>query len=107
MSFTSDGIALSSVQSEVKLTQPVLTPAHGVWTHLGRRQFAITSIGVLYDIQTGEYRGAAKLRALLTLEKAGNLRGDAKVDVFDPNGNLVVSLSHALRFTRITVEPFD
>src|SRR6266403_4640578 len=51
MSFTSDGIALSSVQSEVSLTQPVLTPGHGVWTRLGGRRFALTSMVILYDIQ--------------------------------------------------------
>lgn len=59
MSFTSDGIVLSSVQTEVSVTNPVLTPGHGVWTQVGRRQFAITDIVILYDIQTGEYRGPA------------------------------------------------
>ena len=47
------------------------------------------------------------MRLLLTLDKAGSLSGDAKVDVFDPDGNLVVTFSHTVRFTRITVEPLD
>ena len=53
ISFTSDGIALSSVQAEVKLIGPVLTPAHGAWAQVGRREFTFTSFGVLYDIQAG------------------------------------------------------
>ena len=54
MSFTSDGIT--------HLTLPVLTPAHGAWTHVGGRRFAVTAIGVRYDIQTGADQGSAKLR---------------------------------------------
>jgi hypothetical protein len=108
MSFTSNGIAFSSVQGEVKLTMLVLTPAHGVWAHLGGRQFAFTSMGILYDIQTGGYQGAAKLRALVTLGKSGDqMNGTATVDVFAPDGTLVVTFLHTVRFTRIEVEPFD
>ena len=44
---------------------------------------------------------------MLTLDKWGNLSGDAKVDVFDPDGNLVVTFPHTILFTRITVEPLD
>ena len=108
ISFTSDGIAFSSVQGEVKLTLPVLSPAHGAWTRVGGRLFALTQVGVVYDLQTGADQGAAKIRALLTLDAAGDhLSGDAKVDVFSPDGTLLVTFSHTLRFTRIQVEPFD
>jgi hypothetical protein len=108
MSFTSDGLVLSSVQTEVSLTNPVLTPGHGVWTQVGRRQFAFTDVTIFYDIQTGEDRGVGKLRGLLTLDKAGNLSGDNKVEIFDPNGNLVTTVPHhPLRLTRITVEPLE
>ena len=74
---------------------------------VGRRQFAFTDIVILYDIQTGEYRGAGKLRGLLTLDKAGNLGDNNKVEIFDPNGNLVTTLPHPFRLTRITVDPLD
>jgi len=108
MSFTSDGIALSSVQAEVKLIGPVLTPAHGAWEQVGRRQFAFTSFGVLYDIQTGAYQGSGKIRALVTIDRRGNLMtGTATVDIFDPDGNLIATFPHALNFTRIKVEPLD
>jgi len=107
MSFTSDGLLLSSVQTEVTLTNPVLTPGHGAWAQVGRRQFAFTDVVVFYDIQVGEYRGSGKLRGLLTLDKAGNLSSDAKVEIFDPNGNLVTAFPHPFRLSRITVDPLD
>ena len=60
MSFTSDGIVLSSIQGEVKLTAPVLTPAHGTWARVSRRQFAITEMAILYDIQTSDTGAPAR-----------------------------------------------
>ena len=107
MSFTSDGIVLSSVQTEVSATNPVLTPGHGMWARVGRRQFAFTDIVILYDIQTGEYRGSGKLRGKLTLDKVGNLSGDNRVEIFDPNGVLMIALPHPFRLTRINVDPLD
>src|SRR5262245_45290126 len=109
-SFTSDGIVLNSVQSEVSLTRPVgvLTPGHGVWAHHRDRQFAITEMAVFYDIQTGEYRAAGKLRGVLTLDESGDaLRGSVTVDLFGPDGNPLFTLVHTLRFTRITVDAVD
>jgi len=66
------------------------------------------TMGILYDIKTGEYQGSGKLRALLTLDRAGDrMSGNAKIEIFGPDGNLVVTFLHALRFTRIKVEPVD
>lgn len=109
-SFTSDGIALNSVQSEVSTTRPVgvLTPAHGVWAPVGNRQFAITEMAVFYDIQTGEYRSTGKLRGVLTLDKTGDaLSGSVTAEAFGPDGTLVFTLTHTLRFARIKVEAVD
>ena len=109
-SFTSDGIALNSVQSEVSLTRPVgvLTPAHGVWARVGNRQFAITEVAIFYDIQTGEYQSTGKLRGVLTLDKTGDaLSGSVTAQAFAPDGTLVFTLTHTLRFARIKVEAVD
>ena len=109
-SFTSDGIALNSVQSEVSSTRPVgvLTPAHGVWVQVGNRQFAITEMAVFYDIQTGEYISTGRLRGVLTLNKIGDaLSGSLTAEAIGPDDTLVFSLTHTLRFTRINVEPVD
>jgi len=95
------------VQTEVSATNPVLTPGHGMWARVGRRQFAFTDIVILYDIQTGEYRGSGKLRGKLTLDKVGNLSGDNRVEIFDPNGVLMIALPHPFRLTRINVDPLD
>jgi hypothetical protein len=109
-SFTSDGIVLSSLQSEVSVTRPVgvLTPGHGVWAHLGHKQFAVTEMAIFYDIQTGEYQSTGKLRGVLTLDEGGDaLSGTVTVDAIGPDGNVVFSLTHSLRFVRIKVEPVD
>jgi len=109
-SFTSDGMVLNSVQSEVSSTRPVgvLTPGHGVWMDVGPRQFAITEMAIFYDIQTGEYRSTGKLRGVLTLDKRGDaLSGTLTVEAIGPDGNLVFTLTHSLRFTRIKVEAVD
>jgi hypothetical protein len=109
-SFTSDGIALNSVQSEVSVTRPVgvLTPGHGVWAHRGHRQFAITEMAVFYDIQTGEFRAGGKLRGVLMLDKSGDaLSGSVTVDLLGPDGSVLFTLEHTLHFTRIKVEAID
>ena len=75
----------------------MLSPGHGVWTHVGRRQFAITDRVILYDIQTGDSRGSGKLRALLTLNNAGNrISGTATVEIFGPDGTLAFTFPHTL-----------
>src|SRR5262249_35281728 len=107
MSFTSDGIVLSSVQTEVSLTTPVLTPGHGAWTQVGDRQFAITDAALLYDIRTGQYLGAGTLHLLWTLDKEGNVAGPKKAEFFDPAGNPIGSRSGTLQLTRLGVEPFE
>ena len=107
VSFTSDGIVLSSVQTEVSATNPVLTPGHGVWARVSRRQFAFTDVVLLYDLQTGEYQGFGKLRGVLSLDKAGNLGGDNTVEIFDPNGVLMIALPHPFQLKRITVDRWN
>jgi len=109
-SFTSDGIVLNSVQSEVSVTRPVgvLTPGHGVWAHRGHKQFAVTEMAIFYDIQTGEYQSTGKLRGVLTLDQGGDaLSGTVTVDAIGPDGNVAFSLTHSLRFVRIKVEAVE
>ena len=109
-SFTYDGIVLNSVQSEVSSTRSigVLTAGHGVWANLGHKQFAITEVAIFYDIKTGEFQAAGKLRGVLTLNEAGDaLSGTLTADAFGPDGSLAFTLTHTLRFTRIEVEPVD
>ena len=87
----------------------VLTPLHGVWAHLGGRQFGITSLGILYDINTGHLNGFIKVRALLTLNEAGDeMSGTDKVQILDPDGNVVETFSSgSTPYKRIKFEPFN
>ena len=109
--YNSDGTAHNSVQAEVS-TNPelgVLTPLHGVWKHLGGRQFGATFLGILYDINTGHLNGFLKVRVLLTLNEAGDqISGTDKVQILDPDGNVVVTFpSSSTPYTRIKPEPFN
>jgi hypothetical protein len=107
-SFTSDGIALNSVQGEVS-TNPevggVLTPVHGVWQHLGGRQFGVTAMGIFYDINTGHLNGILKAQLVLTLNKAGDeMSGTDKVQILDPDGNVVLTFTGETHYKRIKFE---
>lgn len=108
--FNSDGTMITSVQGGVSTVPEfgVLTPAHGVWKHLGGRQFGYTAISVNYDINTGAYLGYLKARSVLTLNEAGDqMTGTDKVEIFDPNGKVVFAVTGPTTFTRIKFEPFN
>jgi len=108
--YNADGTLHGSAQGEVSTIPElgVLTPGHGVWAHLGGWQFGFTAMGILYDINTGAYLGMLKARALLTLNDAGDqMSGTDKVEVFDPDGNLVFAATGNTTFTRIKFEPFN
>lgn len=110
LTFNSDGTVIGSVQGAVSTIPEfgVLTPAHGVWKHLGGRQFGYSAISVNYDINTGAYLGYLKARSLLTLNEAGDqLSGTDKVEIFDPNGKVVFTATGNTTFTRIQFEPFN
>jgi hypothetical protein len=108
--FNSDGTAQGSVQSEVSTIPEfgVLTPTHGVWEYLGGRQFGLTLVGLIYDINTGADLGTLKVRVLLTLNATGDqMSGTDKVEIFDPDGELVFTASGDVSYTRIKFEPFN
>jgi hypothetical protein len=108
--YNSDGTVQGSVQTEVSTIPElgVLTPTHGVWEYLGGRQFGLTGVGLIYDINTGEYLGMLKVRVLLTLDATGDhMSGTDKVEIFGPAGELVFTDSGNTNYTRIKFEPFN
>lgn len=110
ITFNSDGNLIASAQGAVSTIPEfgVLTPAHGVWKHLGGRQFGYSAISTNYDINTGAYLGYLKARSVLTLNEAGDqLTGTDKVEIFDPNNNVVFTATGATTFTRIKFEPLN
>lgn len=110
ITYHSDGTALASVQGGVS-TNPdfgVLTVGHGVWKHLGGRQFSDTFISVNYDITTGAYTGMLKARLSLRLNENGDqANGMDKVEIFGPDGALVFTATGTTTFVRIKFEPFN
>ncbi len=107
LSCTSDGIALSSVQSEVSSIPElgVLTPGHGAWKYLGGRRFAVTEVGILYDINTGHLLGFLKARPVFVLNRAGDeMSGTDHVEITDPDGNVVFTGTGETHYKRIKAE---
>ncbi len=109
-SFTSDGIALNSVQSEVSSTRPVGVSRRRMVS--GRKSGTGNSRSPKWPSSTtsrpASTRSTGKLRGVLTLDKTGDaLSGSVTADAFGPDGTLVFTLTHTLRFTRIKVEAVD
>jgi len=108
--FNADGTMTNDIQAEIS-TNPelgVLTPLHGVWKHLGGRQFGVTAVGVFYDINTGAYLGQLKVRILLKLNKESDqMNGTDNVEIINPDGTITPLGSHTTPYTRIKFEPFD
>ncbi|MGH9142468.1 MAG: hypothetical protein ACRD2I_15160 [Vicinamibacterales bacterium] len=108
--FNADGTMTNSIQTEVSTIPElgVLTPLHGVWQYLGGRQFGVTAIGVLYDINTGAYLGTLKVRIRMTVNKTGDrLSGTDNVEILNPDGTTTDLGSHSTPYTRIKFELFD
>jgi hypothetical protein len=108
--YNSDGTIHGSVQTEVSTIPElgVLTPSHGVWKHLGGRQFGVTTFAILYDINTGAYQGMLKVRIVLTLNAAEDqMTGTDKVEIINPDGTVISFPSGTTPYTRIKFESFN
>ena len=106
---TGDGILVSSAQGDITPTPfPSSTSQYGAWSQTDGRQFAATFVSILYDVQTGENMGSFKLRQKMTLNNAGDeWDGPFKLNVLDPDGNVVATLNGTIHAKRITVEPLE
>jgi hypothetical protein len=73
ITFTADGTAIFSTQGEVSAApnRPPHTSLHGVWRHLGGRQFGYTVWDIWYDINTAQLVQFARIRAEVTLNENG------------------------------------
>jgi len=109
-SYTADGVMQGSVQTEVSTIPElgVLTPAHGIWKHLGGRQYGVTAMSIIYDINTGALLGYLKARLVLTMNQAGDqMSGTDNVEIFAPDNTLLFAVTGSTTFTRIKFEPFN
>jgi hypothetical protein len=86
---------------------PFETSGHGNWISTGRREVAYTFVAL---IGSAEGPLSAKLKVVGTLEldaDKGTWSGPFKIDVFDPNGNVILSDHGTFSLTRIEVERLD
>jgi hypothetical protein len=82
----------------------VFTAGHGVWKNLGKRTFAYTQFELISDL-SGNFVGHLKVRGLITLSKSGDeWTGNSFAEIFDPDGNLVLSVPVTNVAQRIRLE---
>jgi hypothetical protein len=99
--FHADGTSVEFDNSNPPSTQTI---AVGPWVKTGHDQFAYTSINQLFD-NLGNFAGEFKLKAAITLDKAGNsFTSSFSFQVFDPLGNVVATGTGTAIGTRVTVE---
>jgi hypothetical protein len=102
-SFTADGGVINT--TSLSLGSPLESPGHGQWIRTGRDTYDVTFFTVNADV-AGTHILTSKVRGKLRLSADANeFTGVFQVDVFDPNGGLLVSDTGTIRSTRIEVEP--
>jgi len=108
-SLTGDGLLIAAAQGDIAPTPfPTSTSQHGAWAQTGGRKFAATFVSILYDGQTGDNLGSFRLRQSIVLNDAGDeWNGPFKVNVFDPDGNVVAVIDGTAHAKRIIVDPLD
>ena len=80
------------------------TPGHGSWKLTGGRTFLLTYITLNHD-SNGKFQGTSKIRQVATLNAAGNAySGSGNFDVYDVNGNVILSGTFTIQAARIRVE---
>jgi hypothetical protein len=92
--FHSDGTMVCSDQGAVTVTaEPtgVFTPCHGVWTEVGKLEFAYTSLALISDL-SGHLVGYLKVRGTYTVAQSGNAySGNSLAEILDADGNVLFS----------------
>jgi hypothetical protein len=81
--------------------------AHGVWTRIEPRLYAVTRVFFRFNPQTGAYLGTGKINATVRVAPDGETIAAASVsELRDPNGNVVASGIKATAVgQRLHVEP--
>jgi hypothetical protein len=105
--FHSDGTV-----AEVSITDyipPQATPGLGLWERTGEGEFALNFYGVVIGSTINpEFQGTYKVLSKLTTNNKGDeFNGPAKIEIFDPAGNLVVTLDATAQGRRAVLEPLQ
>ncbi|MCI0446111.1 hypothetical protein L0244_23025 [bacterium] len=111
--FDKDGTVIISAQGDSAARQlipgvsdPVLqSSSHGVWDKIGSRTYAVTTVHVLYYTD-GSLAATFKVRSIFEVSQSGE-EFDSLSSVgqmFDPDGNLLLTLEATVHGERIHVE---
>ncbi len=88
------------VESNAGTPQALKTPGEGVWHHTTAHDFAFRFKFFTFDAQN-VFTGWTIIAGETTVDATGNANsGTATVEVYDPNGNLLVSLCAETSGTR-------
>ncbi|HEY4273639.1 MAG TPA: hypothetical protein VGM65_16685 [Candidatus Udaeobacter sp.] len=88
------------VESNAGTPQALKTPGEGVWRHTTAHDFAFRFKFFTFDAQN-VFTGWTIIAGETTVDQTGNANsGTATVEVYDPNGNLLVSLCAETAGTR-------
>jgi hypothetical protein len=88
------------VESNAGTPQALKTPGEGVWRHTTAHDFAFRFKFFTFDAQN-VFTGWTIITGETTVDSRGNANsGTATVEVYDPNGNLLVSLCAETSGTR-------
>ena len=80
------------------------TPGHGSWKLTGERTFLLTYLTLNHDAK-GTFQGTSKIRQVATLNPAGTAySGSGDFNVYDVQGNVLLSGTFTIQATRIRVE---
>ena len=84
------------------------SPGYGQWVRTGNREFAVTFVGLEYDLAApgGAANGTYKVRANVSLSNdSQQYSGPFQTDIFDLNGNVVLTVTGTVTAKRVVVEP--
>ena len=109
ITFNADGTLINSAQGESSTNpaRPPHTSHHGVWRHLGERQFGLTMWDIFYDSNTGQLIQYTKIRSVLTLDNRDQMSASGRAEVLNPQGEVVMSRSGSFSYSRIKFESLD
>lgn len=84
---------------------PIGAPDQGVWQRTAERSFIATHLAFLFNSKDGSPAGTAKVRDAITINQLGNqFTGRQYVEIFDTDGNFVVSFSAAMTAVKMQAE---
>jgi len=100
--FHSDGTFTETSSNFATLTEG---PAHGVWMRSGNGYLLTFHLFIFDSTRTSV--GRVRVRCAITVDPPDHLKADTKVDVIEPNGNIIPDVdSGPFEGFRIKVEPF-